>query len=68
MALMLAAKEKGYGSCPMIGFDPHLVRQEFNIPEHLIPVMMITIGTDLDPEMPRKIRFAVEEVTTYNGF
>ncbi|CAI8767450.1 putative NAD(P)H nitroreductase [Brevibacillus sp. IT-7CA2] len=68
MALMLAAKEKGYGSCPMIGFDPQLVRQEFNIPEHLIPVMMITIGTDLDPEMPRKIRFAVEEVTTYNGF
>lgn len=68
MTLMLAAKDKGYGTCPMIGFDPNRVRQEFNIPEHLIPVMIITIGPEKDPEMPRKLRFSAKEVTTYNGF
>ena len=68
MTLMLAAKEKGYGTCPMIGFDPERVRQEFNIPANLIPTMIITIGPDKDPKMPRKLRFPVQEVTTYNGF
>lgn len=68
MTLMLAAKDKGYGTCPMIGFDPARVRQEFNIPANLIPTMIITIGPEKDPEMPRKLRFPVQEVTTYNGF
>lgn len=68
MTLMLAAKDKGFGTCPMIGFDPQRARQEFNIPEHLIPVMLITIGPEKDPKMPRKLRFSAKEVITYNGF
>jgi putative NAD(P)H nitroreductase len=68
MTLMLAAKDKGFGTCPMIGFDPQRARQEFHIPEHLIPVMLITIGPEKDPKMPRKLRFPAKEITTYNGF
>jgi putative NAD(P)H nitroreductase len=68
MTLMLAAKDKGYGTCPMIGFDPARVSSEFNIPDHLIPVMIITIGPEKDTKMPRKLRLPVNEVTTYNGF
>jgi putative NAD(P)H nitroreductase len=68
MNLMLAAKDLGYGTCPMIGFDPEGVRKEFNIPSHLIPVMMITIGPAKEETQPRKMRLSVNEVTTYNGF
>lgn len=68
MTLMLAAENKGFGTCPMIGFDPERVRQEFNIPENLIPVMIITIGPENEPDMPRKLRFPVKEIITYNGF
>lgn len=68
MTLMLAAKDKGFGTCPMIGFDPERTRQEFQIPAHLIPVMIITIGPEQDTKLPRKLRFSVDEITTYNGF
>ncbi|PGX23283.1 nitroreductase family protein [Priestia megaterium] len=68
MTLMLAAKDKGFGTCPMIGFDPARVQEEFNIPENLIPVMIITIGPENDPKAPRKFRFEAQEITTYNGF
>ncbi|BCJ86238.1 hypothetical protein skT53_12230 [Effusibacillus dendaii] len=65
---MLAAKDLGYGTCPMIGFDPEAVRKEFNIPEQYIPVMIITIGPAKEESNPRKMRYSVSEVTTYNGF
>lgn len=68
MNLMLAAKDLGYGTCPMGGFDPEGVRKEFNIPSHLIPVMIVTIGPAKEETRPRKMRLPVNEVTTYNGF
>lgn len=68
MTLMLAAKDKGFGTCPMIGFDPVRLCEEFNIPEHLIPVMIIPIGPVAETKNPRKLRFSVNEITTYNGF
>lgn len=42
--LMLAATGMGYASCPMIGFNPQAVRDVVQLPDHLIPVMLITIG------------------------
>jgi putative NAD(P)H nitroreductase len=68
MTLMLAAQDMGYGTCPMIGFDPEGVRREFNLPGHLIPVMMITIGPAKEENNSRKSRLSVNEVTTFNGF
>jgi putative NAD(P)H nitroreductase len=68
MTLMLVAKDMGYGTCPMIGFDPEGIRREFNLPEHLIPVMMITIGPAKEVDNPRKGRLPINEVTTFNGF
>jgi putative NAD(P)H nitroreductase len=68
MTLMLVAKDMGYGTCPMIGFDPEGVRKEFNLPQHLIPVMMITIGPAQEVGNARKVRLPVNEVTTFNGF
>lgn len=44
MTFMYAAKYYGYDTCPMIGFDEKAVQSELNMPEHVVPVLMITIG------------------------
>ena len=44
MTFMYAAKYYGYDTCPMIGFDEKAVQGELNMPEHVVPVLMITIG------------------------
>lgn len=46
MMFMLLAKDKGWDTCPMIGFDPHRVKELFNIPENLEPVVLITMGKE----------------------
>ena len=46
MMFMLIAKDKGWDTCPMIGFDPHKVKELFNIPENLEPVVLITMGKE----------------------
>jgi putative NAD(P)H nitroreductase len=68
MTLMLAAKDMGYGTCPMIGFDPEGVRREFKVPENLFPVMLITIGPTKEEMKPRKLRYSVDKIATFNGF
>jgi putative NAD(P)H nitroreductase len=68
MTLMLVAQDMGYGTCPMIGFDPQGIQREFNIPEHLIPVMMITIGPSKEENNPRKDRLPLNKISTFNGF
>lgn len=44
MTFMLIAKDKGWDTCPMIGFDPEAVRNLFNIPDNYVPALLITIG------------------------
>jgi putative NAD(P)H nitroreductase len=44
MLFMLLAKNLGWDTCPMIGFDQDQVREIFDIPENEIPVMMIAMG------------------------
>lgn len=46
MMFMLIAKDKGWDTCPMIGFDSHKVKELFNIPENLEPVVLITMGKE----------------------
>ncbi len=52
MQLMLAAKAKGYDTCPMGGFDKEAIVKELNIPDRYIPVMLITIGKQAEPARP----------------
>ncbi|MDR0394947.1 MAG: nitroreductase family protein [Tannerella sp.] len=42
--LILAATEKGLGTCWVCNFDTNLCRQLFNLPEHIIPVAITPIG------------------------
>ena len=44
MVLMLAASEEGLMSCPIIGFDAKAVCREFEIPDSLVPVLIVALG------------------------
>lgn len=68
MLFMLIAKDKGWDTCPMIGFDPERLRQGLNIPDRYVPVMMITIGKEnTEKQRPRGYRKPIGEFVTYNG-
>jgi len=69
MLFMLIAKEKGWDTCPMIGFDPVEVGRILNIPESYVPAMMITIGQeDTSSQRPRGYRKPVGEFVSYDTF
>ncbi|WP_046212997.1 nitroreductase family protein [Paenibacillus wulumuqiensis] len=69
MTFMLAAKDKGWDTCPMIGFDPAAVQQILDIPERYVPAMMITIGReDTGSQRIRGYRKPVGEFVSYDHF
>lgn len=69
MLFMLAAKDKGWDTCPMIGFDSQAVQEILNIPDRYMPVMMITIGKeDVSSQRVRGYRKPAGEFVSYNGF
>lgn len=46
MMFMLAAKDKGWDTCPMIGFDSDKVRKLFKIPDRYEITLLITMGKE----------------------
>ncbi|MGZ8270652.1 MAG: nitroreductase family protein [Methylophilus sp.] len=68
MTLMLAAKEMGYDTCPMDGFDFDAVGKLLNLPEDHIPVMFVVVGKALAPARPRGGQLNMDEVVIYNKF
>ena len=66
MLFMLAAKNRGWDTCPMIGFDQQQMRALFNVPETQEIALMITIGKEKESSRRlRGYRKPVEEFTTY---
>ncbi|UJW56123.1 nitroreductase family protein [Bacillus sp. A116_S68] len=66
MLFMLAAKEKGWDTCPMIGFDPKGVKEVLHLSDHYEVAMMITIGKEkVESRKPRGYRKPVSEFVTY---
>ena len=69
MMFMLIAKDKGWDTCPMIGFDPERVSKVFIIPENLEPVILITMGKeDTSKRRHRGYRKPLGEFVTFEGF
>ena len=68
MTIMLAAKEMGYDTCPMDGFDFDAVAKLLNLPEDHTPVMFVVVGKALKPAQPRGGQLKVDEVVVYNKF
>ncbi len=68
MTLMLAAKDMGYDSCPMIGFDGEKVAELINLPQHYALSFMIPVGKQAQPAWERGDRLADERVVAYDKF
>ena len=66
MTLMLAAHNRGWGTVPMIGFDPEAVSKLVNLKPNYIPVMMMALGYKQDDPKPRAYRRPIEEVVRMN--
>ncbi|QDQ01140.1 nitroreductase family protein [Lysinibacillus fusiformis] len=66
MLFMLAAKNRGWDTCPMIGFDQERMRALFNVPDTQEIALMITIGKEKESSRRlRGYRKPVEEFATY---
>lgn len=66
MHFMLIAKDKGWDTCPMIGFDPEAIKNILSLPDNMIPVMLITIGKDKKHKIrPRGYRKPVNEFVEF---
>jgi nitroreductase len=66
--LMLAAKEMGYDTCPMDGFNFAAVSKLLNLPADHIPSMFVVVGKALKAAAPRGGQLAMDEVVFYNQF
>ena len=68
MTLMLAAKELGYDSCPMDGFDFDAVARLIGLPEDHVISFMVAIGKGTQPAWPKPGQLPYEEVVIDNRF
>lgn len=64
MQLLLLAKERGYDTIPMGGFDKAKFAERFDLPEHLFPIVLIAIGKAAAPAFGTS-RLPIEEVTRF---
>jgi nitroreductase len=68
MALMLAAQELGYQSCPMDGFDFEQVGRLVNLPADHTVAMFVAIGKGVQPARPRGGQLPLSEVVIRDRF
>jgi len=68
MTLMLAAKELGYDSCPMIGFDGEKVAELINLPDNYALSFMIPVGKQTKAAWDRGERLPDETIVSYDRF
>jgi nitroreductase len=66
--LMLTAKSMGYDSNPMIGFDPEKVAEIINLPDDHIISMIMAIGKQVKPAMPRGGQLPLDQVVFTDKF
>ncbi|OFZ70231.1 MAG: nitroreductase [Betaproteobacteria bacterium RBG_16_58_11] len=68
MALMLAAKEMGYDSCPMDGFDFDAVGKLIKLPADHVISFMLAIGKGVKEPWPRGGQLPLHEVVITDRF
>jgi nitroreductase len=66
--LMLAAKELGYDSCPMDGFDFDAVADLIRLPEDHVIAMFVAIGVATKEAWPRGGQLPMEMVSVVDRF
>lgn len=68
MTLMLAARELGYDSCPMIGFDAEAVSKLIKLPSDHVISFMLPIGKLAQPAWDRGERLPDSKVVFTDTF
>ncbi len=68
MTIMLAAKEMGYDSCPMDGFDFDAVAKLLNLPADHTPAMFVAVGKGIKEAWPRGGQITKDEAVIINKF
>ena len=66
--IMLAVKSMGYDSNPMIGFDPQKVAKIINLPKDHVISMLMVIGKQTKPAMPRGGQLPLDSIVFTNRF
>jgi len=67
-SIMLAAREMGYDSCPMDGYDADAVARLIRLPEDHALAMFVAVGKALQPAFPRSGPLAREAVVVRDHF
>ena len=66
--IMLAAKQMGLDSCPMVGFEYDEMAKIINLPSDHIIVMMIVVGKAASPAAERGGQLPLDEIVFENKF
>lgn len=66
--IMLAARQMGLDSCPMVGFDYDEMAKIIELPDEHLIVLMIVVGKSLEPAKERGGQLPLEEVVFKNKF
>jgi len=66
--IMLAARQMGLDSCPMVGFEYDELAKIINLPENHLIVLMIVVGKAAEPAGPRGGQLSLDEVVFENKF
>ena len=66
--IMLAAKSMGYDSNPMIGVDPDKVAEIIKLPDEHIISMLIAVGKQTKPAMPRGGQLPLDKIVFTDSF
>ncbi len=66
--IMLAAKQMGLDSCPMVGFEYDELAKVINLPENHVIVMMVVVGKRAEDAAERGGQLGLDEVAFENSF
>ena len=66
--IMLAARQMGLDSCPMVGFEYDELAKIINLPDNHLIVLMIVVGKAAEPANPRGGQLSLDEVVFENKF
>lgn len=66
--IMLAARDMGLDSCPMVGFEYDELAKIINLPENHLIVMMVVVGKRAEDAAQRGGQLPLDEVAFENSF
>jgi nitroreductase len=70
--MILQATELGLGTLWICWFDPVVIRQEFNLPDNIVPVNILAIGYAAgevkSPDRHDEVRKPLQEIVVYESY